>query len=162
MEASRRSDLVERYRAGHGVLVESLVGIDEAGLDARPADGGWTPREVVHHTADSEMTSAIRLRRLIAEDNPVIVGYDGDVFAERLRYLERPIEPALAAIAAARATTVQILDRLTDADWARTGTHSESGPYGVERWLEIYAFHCDEHADQIRRARAEAQANHGK
>jgi hypothetical protein len=155
MDAARRTELVDRYRAGHGVLVESLVGIDAAGLDARPADGGWTPREVVHHTADSEMTSAIRLRRLIAEENPVIVGYDGDTFAARLHYDDRPIEPALAAIASARATTVQILDRLTEPEWARTGTHSESGPYGVERWLEIYALHCDEHADQIRRARAE-------
>ena len=80
-----------------------------AELDHRPADGGWTPREVVHHVADSEMTSAIRLRRLIAEDEPLIVGYDGDEFARRLHYADRPIEPALAAVAAARATTVQIL-----------------------------------------------------
>ena len=156
MDAARRADLIARYRSGHAVIAESLAGIDEAGLDARPADGGWTPREVVHHTADSEMTSAVRLRRLIAEENPTIVGYDGDVFAERLHYADRPIEPALEAIAGARSTTVQILDRLTEAEWERTGTHTESGPYGVERWLEIYAFHCAEHAEQIRRARAES------
>jgi hypothetical protein len=156
MDAARRAELIARYRTGHAVITESLAGIDEAGLDARPADGGWTPREVVHHTADSEMTSAIRLRRLIAEENPTIVGYDGDVFADRLHYTDRPIEPALDAIAGARSTTVQILDRLTEAEWARTGTHTESGPYSVERWLEIYALHCDEHADQIRRAREEA------
>lgn len=155
LDPARRAALVEQYRAGHDAILAALEGIDEAGLDHRPADGGWTPREVVHHTADSEMTSAIRLRRLVAEDDPLIVGYDGDVFAERLRYADRPIEPALAAIAAARATTVQILDRLTDADWARTGTHSEAGPYGIERWLEIYAVHCHDHADQIRAARAE-------
>jgi hypothetical protein len=156
MEATRRADLVARYKGGHAVLVASLAGIDEAGLDARPIDGGWTPREVVHHTADSEMTAGIRLRRLVAEENPVIVGYDGDTFAVRLHYADRPIEPALEAIAAARSTTAQILDRLTDAEWARTGTHTESGAYGVEQWLETYAIHCDDHADQIRRARAEA------
>jgi hypothetical protein len=158
MDATRRAELVARYRIGPEVLRSSLDGIDEAGLDGRPADGGWTPREVVHHTADSEMTSAIRLRRLVAEENPVIVGYDGDLFADRLRYADRPIEPALAAVEAARATTAQILDRLTDADWARTGTHTESGAYGVERWLEIYAEHCHEHADQIRAVRAETGA----
>jgi hypothetical protein len=156
MDVARRAELVERYRVGPEVLRASLDGLDEAGLDARPKDGGWTPREVVHHTADSEMTSAIRLRRLVAEENPVIVGYDGDLFADRLRYGARPIEPALAAVEAARSTTVQILDQLTEADWARTGTHTESGAYGVEHWLEIYADHCDDHADQIRRARAEA------
>lgn len=161
MDAASRADLVGRYKAGHGRLLEALDGLDEDGLDVRPADGGWSPRQVVHHTADSEMTAAIRLRRLVAEEDPLIVGYDGDEFARRLDYAGRPIGPALDAIAAVRATTAQILDRLTEADWRRTGTHSEMGPYGVERWLEIYAVHCEEHADQIRRARAEAEAGTG-
>jgi hypothetical protein len=152
MDAARRKELVEQYRAGYEEIAAALVGLDEDALDRRPTDGGWTAREVVHHTADSEMTSAIRLRRLIAEDEPVIVGYDGDEFARRLHYGERAIEPALAAIAAARSTTAQILDGLTDAEWQRTGTHTENGPYGVERWLEIYAVHCHDHAAQIRRA----------
>lgn len=157
MDASRRRELVDRYRAGPAVIAAAVAGLDDAALDTRPPDGGWTPREVVHHTADSEMTSAIRLRRLIAEDDPLIVGYDGDEFARRLHYADRPIGPALDAIAAARSTTVQILDGLPEAEWRRSGTHSESGPYGVERWLEIYAEHCHEHADQIRRALADGR-----
>jgi hypothetical protein len=152
MDAERRGLLIERYRSGPGVIAAAVAGLDAAALDTRPADGGWTPREVVHHTADSEMTSAIRLRRLIAEDDPLIVGYDGDEFARRLHYADRPIEPALAAIESARSTTAQILERLTDDEWQRTGTHSESGSYGVERWLEIYADHCHDHADQIQQA----------
>ena len=152
LDVDRRRELVERYRAGPAVIREAVAGLDAAALDRRPADGGWTPREVVHHTADSEMASAIRLRRLVAEEEPLIVGYDGDEFARRLRYAERPIEPALDAIAAARSTTLQIFDGLSEAEWARTGRHSELGEYGVERWLEIYAEHCHEHADQIRRA----------
>jgi hypothetical protein len=152
MDAERRGLLIERYRSGPGVIAAAVAGLDDAALDTRPADGGWTPREVVHHTADSEMTSAIRLRRLIAEDDPLIVGYDGDEFARRLHYADRPIEPALAAIESARSTTAQILERLTDDEWQRTGTHSESGSYGVERWLEVYADHCHDHADQIQQA----------
>ena len=46
--------------------------------------------------------------------------------------------------------------RLGDADWARVGTHSESGAYGVETWLEIYTAHPYDHADQIAKARASA------
>jgi len=156
MDTDRRTALVAQYEAGPAVLNAAVAGLSDAELDHRPADGGWTPREVVHHVADSEMTSAIRLRRLIAEDDPLIVGYDGDEFARRLHYSKRPIEPALAAVTAARTTTAQILHGLTEAEWARTGTHSDSGAYGVGQWLEIYAVHCDEHADQIRRALAEA------
>ncbi len=154
MDTRERAALVESYIAGPAAIRASVDGITGTQLDARPADGGWSPREIVHHTADSEMTAAIRLRRLIAEDDPLIVGYDGDEFARRLHYGDRPIEPALEAIAAVRATTAQILAGLTEAEWGRTGTHSESGPYGVERWLEIYGAHCHEHADQIRRVRA--------
>jgi len=152
VDTERRSALVAQYEAGPEVLRAAVDGLTDVELDHRPADGGWTPREVVHHVADSEMTSAIRLRRLIAEEDPLIVGYDGDEFARRLHYANRPIEPALAAVEAARATTAQILHGLTDAEWSRAGTHSESGPYGVEAWLEIYAVHCDDHAQQIREA----------
>ena len=162
LDPVRRAALIERYRAGHAAVVDALAGITDAELDARPAgDGEWTPREVVHHMADSEMTSAIRLRRLIAEDNPVIVGYDGDEFARRLHYADRPIGPSLDAVAAARSTTADILDRLTEAEWQRTGTHTESGAYGVGQWLEIYASHAHDHAEQIRRARDEAASRGG-
>lgn len=152
MDTERRQQLVEQYRQGYAAVVSALDGISEAELDRRPAPGKWTAREIVHHLADSEMTSAIRLRRLIAEDNPVIVGYDQEEFARRLRY-DRPIAASLGALEAARATTCEILDRLTDAEWQRTGTHSESGPYSVITWLEIYAVHAHDHGDQIRRAR---------
>jgi len=107
---------------------------------------------IAHHLADSEMTSAIRLRRLIAEDNPVIDGYDEAVFAKRLTS-DRPIEPSLEAMRWARESTAQILERLTEDDWQRAGTHSERGPYSVEDWLTIYANHGHDHAKQIERSR---------
>ena len=54
---------------------------------------------------------------------------------------------------AVRAASLALLEALTPDEWERTGTHSESGPYSVDRWLEIYARHPHEHAEQIRRAR---------
>ncbi len=162
IDPDRRAALVDRYRAGHAVVLEAVAGITDRELDARPAgEGEWTAREVVHHLADSEMTSAIRLRRLIAEDQPVIVGYDGDEFARRLHYADRPIGPSLDALAAARSTTADILDRLSESEWRRAGTHTESGAYGVEQWLEIYASHAHDHAAQIRRARDAAASGGG-
>jgi DinB superfamily len=156
MEQGTRAQLVERYKEGTSVFAEALEGITDGELDARPGPKEWTAREVVHHMADSEMTSAIRLRRLIAEDAPTIQGYDQEEYAQRLFYAERPIEASVGAVAASRQTTGDILDRLTDEQWARGGTHTESGPYGVEAWLEIYADHAHDHADQIRRARESA------
>ena len=153
MDQAERDQLIAQYEAGYDAVTAALAGITGAEWDAREAPGEWSPRQIVHHLADSEMTSAIRLRRLIVEDNPVIVGYDQEEFARRL-YYDRPVESSLAAFKAARDTTAQILHWLSRADWSRAGTHSESGRYSVEDWLSIYGVHAHDHADQIRRARA--------
>jgi hypothetical protein len=144
--------LVERYQAGIAEVNDALEGATEADLDRRPAPGEWSAREVAHHLADSETMSTIRLRRLIAEDQPVIQAYDEAEFARRLHY-DRPVDHSLAVFAAVRTANIELLDRLTEEEWARTGTHSDDGPYSVVGWLEIYAAHGHDHADQIRRAR---------
>lgn len=153
MTGEERHALVDQYAAGYDTILAALAGITAEEWESREAPGEWSPRQVVHHLADSEMTSAIRLRRLIAEENPVIVGYDQDLFADRLFY-DRPVESSLAAFKAARDSTVSILRLLDETQWQRAGTHSESGRFSVEDWLAIYAVHAVEHADQIRRARA--------
>lgn len=77
MDAAQRARLIERYRDGYRVVVEALDGITEEELD-RSADDGWTPREIVHHLGDSEMTGATKIRLLLVQDNPAIQGYDQD------------------------------------------------------------------------------------
>jgi hypothetical protein len=158
MDDKTRRELIERYKDGYRVVSEALLRATDEELDARPAPGKWTAREIVHHLADSEMTSAIRLRLLLAQDRPTIVGYDQEEFARRL-YYHRPIPASLDAFEAARRSTAEILDHLTATEWRREGTHSESGPYGIERWLEIYADHAHKHAEQILVARAAARTN---
>ena len=153
MNAAEREALIDQYEDGLRAVSTALEEISEAELDAREAPGEWSPREVVHHLADSEMTSAIRLRLLIAQDAPTLLGYDQEAFVRNL-YPDRPIEPSLAAFGAARAATAPILRRLSAEQWQRAGTHSESGSYSVEDWLRIYGDHAHNHADQIRRARA--------
>jgi hypothetical protein len=156
MDKDTRKKMVDQYKNGYRVVAEALTGATDEELDARPAPGKWTAREIVHHLADSEMTSAIRLRLLLAMPRPNIAGYDQDEFARRLFY-DRPIEASLEAFKAARRSTAEILDRLTDADWSREGSHSEHGAYSVERWLEIYASHAHQHATQIKVARDSAR-----
>ena len=147
-----RSTLLERYATGAGAVDAAVDRLSDEELDRRPPSGEWTAREIVHHLADSESMAYIRLRRLIAEDDPVIAGYDEPEWGRRLHY-ERPIDASLAVVRAVRVASHQLLTTLTDDEWARAGTHSESGPYSVDGWLAIYAEHSHEHADQIRRAR---------
>ena len=156
MDRRTRDQLVARYKDGHRRVAEALQGASDAELDARPAPGKWSAREIVHHLADSEMTSAVRLRLLVAEDHAQIRPYDQEQFARTLHY-DRPIAASMLAFQAARLSSGELLDRLSDAQWAKAGTHPEHGSYGVERWLEIYAEHAHKHADQITRARASAR-----
>ena len=147
-----RTALLERYRTGAADVDDALVGITDDELDRRPPSGAWTAREIVHHLADSEAMAYIRLRRLVAEDEPVIHGYDEPEWARRLHY-DRPVDASLAVVRAVREASHQLLTVMSPHDWARIGTHTESGPYSVEGWLGIYAEHGHDHADQIRRAR---------
>ena len=153
MTAAERSELIATYAAGYEEVMQALAGFTPETLTAHPLPGKWSAAEIVQHLADSEMTSAIRLRRLLVEDRPVIQGYDQDLFATRLQYNQRDIAPALDAFKSARATTVQLLHLMTNDDWLCEGTHSESGRYTAEDWLRIYAAHAHGHADQIRQLR---------
>lgn len=147
-----RAALLDRFRTGFADVEAALAGISDSELDHPAPDGGWTARQVVHHLADSEGTAYVRLRRLIAEDDPMIVGYDEPEYARRLHY-DRPIASSLAVLRAVRESSLSLLESLTPAEWERHGTHTESGAYSVGRWLEIYAAHSHDHADQIRAAR---------
>jgi hypothetical protein len=157
MTKEQREKLIERYASGADEVASSLEGFPSEALTTTAFAGKWSAAEIVHHLADSEMIAAIRLRRLIAEERPVIQAYDQAAYAARLRYNGRDIQPALDALRSARATTIQLLRTIPEEEWGATGWHSEVGLYTAERWLEIYAEHAHKHAEQIRRQRAALQ-----
>jgi hypothetical protein len=153
MTKEERKVLIDRYAGGADEVTRSLEGFPPGALTAHPIPGKWSACEIVHHLADSESISAIRLRRLLAEEKPVLDGYDQERYAARLRYNEREHAAALELFRGVRAATVPLLRMMSEEDWSRTGWHSESGLYTTERWLEIYAAHAHDHAAQIRRLR---------
>jgi len=151
MTFEERTELIARYKDGYNEVSRALDAFPADSLTAHPIAGKWSAAEIVHHLADSETTSGLRLRRLLVEDHPLIQGYDQDAYAAALNYNRREIAPSLEAFRAARATAAQLFEFMADEDWLREGTHSESGSYGAEDWLKIYAAHAHNHAAQIRR-----------
>lgn len=146
-----RHALIRRYAEGPAVLEAAVRAAPPGAMQWRPGPSAWSVHEVVVHCADSEANAHMRLRYLLAEPEPVIIGYDQDRWAVILDYHRHPLEPALATVAAVRANTVPLLERLGEAQWHRAGRHTESGPYSVRTWLEIYAEHLHQHARQVER-----------
>ena len=159
MTPEERGALMVRYRDGAAAFRAAMADVHDDELDERPLEGEWTVREIAHHLADSELNSAVRLRRLIAEDEPVLQGYDEMEFVRRLHVTERPIASSIEAAAAARASTLTILEAMTEDEWSRSGTHMDQGTYAVEEWLRDYADHPWDHAEQARRVLAALRAS---
>ena len=146
-----REDLIRQYADGPALLRKALDAVPREALKWRPAPGKWSVHEVIVHCADSETNAHMRIRYLVGESNPVIVGYDQDGWASTFNYHALPLEPAMATIEAVRANTVPLLLSLPETAWKKTGTHSEVGSYSVEKWMAAYAEHLDVHARQIER-----------
>ena len=148
---AEREALIRRYEEGPGKLRAALSRVPREAVKWRPAEGKWSAHEVVVHCGDSETNAAMRIRYLVAEEKPVVLGYDQARWARVLDYHHAKIELALAAVDVMRAHTVNLLRHLPESAWSIVATHSHSGAYSTEDWLNVYAEHLEKHAGQIDR-----------
>jgi hypothetical protein len=152
-DAERRR-LIDRYAEGPARLRAAIESVPAEARRWRPAEGKWTAHEIVCHCADAEINAAMRVRYLLCERDPLIQAYDQDAWAKELRYHDFPLEPSLEAVRATRTHTANLLRTLSPEDWKKTGRHSESGVWDVDKWLTIYSEHVHRHSEQIDRALA--------
>jgi len=145
-------ELAARYEASTQAFLSLVSTLTESGLDCADAEG-WTPRQVIHHVADSEAQSYARLRRLIAEPGTSIQGYDEGKWAENatLGYAQSEVAPSIEVFAAVRKSSYFLLQRLSESELENKGIHTESGEYSIHTWLETYTNHPLDHANQIRK-----------
>ena len=120
---------------------------------APEAPGKWSIRDVVQHLADSELNGSIRFRMVLAQDRPPLIGYDQDLWAQRLHYSETKIDEAMAEFTTLRRANVRLFERTNDADRARVGIHSERGEESLAHLMKLYAAHDLVHLRQIERIR---------
>ena len=151
MLATEIDSMIRRYAEGAALLRAAWARVPEAARKWRPAADKWSAHKVVVHCADSEVNSHGRLRYLLAEKDPLIVGYDQDVWAKALDYHAHPADTALATVDAVRANTVPLLRHLPADAWLKSGRHTESGAFSVEKWMRAYAEHLEIHSRQIDR-----------
>jgi len=162
LSAEEREKLILEYEKGAAVLRTAWESVPEDAEKWRPAPDKWSAHEVVIHCADSETYAATRIRLLIGEKEPLIVGYNQEAWAKTFNYHSQSTDRALRSIDAVRTGTLPILRSLSEADWAKEGRHTESGPYNACDWLKSYGGHLTNHAKQIERNLAAYRAAAGR
>jgi hypothetical protein len=130
-------------------LREAVRGLTPDRLDTPYRDGGWTPRQIVHHVPDSHLNAYVRFKLALTEDVPLIKPYDQDLWAGLDDSRLTPIETSLALVEALHVRWVILLRSLPDASFQRTFNHPEMGIVPLDRVLALYAWHGQHHAAQI-------------
>ena len=156
------STLLERYRRGPEVLAVVLTGVFGEEEDFTTAAGKWSIRQIIAHLADAELVGAHRMRQVIAENNPTLVAFDQDAWAQNLDYARRKPKQSLETFRRVRAENYELLKELPESAFERTGNHTENGAMTLRRLLEGYASHAESHARQLQQIRDAYKQAKGK
>lgn len=143
--------LIEQYAQGYDKLREAVHGLSEGELRFQPAPGKWSIHEILVHVADAEIVGIQRLKKVLAEDQPILPVYDQDAWANKLSYDQSDAQQHLQLFALLRESMLPILRTVSTGDWSRIGIHSEAGPLTFHQLLQKYVDHVSDHLKQIER-----------
>jgi hypothetical protein len=139
------AEVMDTYLAGPSLVRRSVANMTRDQLIARPVPGKWSTLEVVCHLVDSEQAWTFRMKRVLAEDRPLLIGYNEARFPSALGYQGRDLEEELALLERLRGQMGRILRDLPESALARTGVHSESGLLTLAEMVRIEADHVLHH-----------------
>jgi uncharacterized damage-inducible protein DinB len=144
---------IDQYARGGALPRSAIAGLGRDALLARPSDGSWSIQQIIIHLQDSELAYADRMKRVIAEENPPLIGYDQSLFAQNLFYDEQSAADAVAIVELNRRNMTRILRKLPDATFARIGTHNERGPMTLAQLVVSATEHLEHHLRFIEKKR---------
>lgn len=133
-----------------GLLEQAIENLDEAQLETPYRDGGWTLKQVVHHLADSHMNALSRLKFTLTEDNPTVMGYDEQKWAETAEYKLLPVNVSVTMLHTIHAKLYALYSSVKEEDWKRPYIHSQSKKQ-FDLWylFGMYAWHGKHHVGHI-------------
>lgn len=145
--------MIEQYAKGAGMVAESIKGLAREEFLATPVPGTWSIQQIVMHLMDSDLIASDRMKRIIAEEQPAIIGYNETAFSQKLHYDK--LDPIVAAeiFRQNREMTAVILRNLPDAAFARSGMHNERGRITLAEVLAMYVQHLEHHLGFLRHKR---------
>jgi hypothetical protein len=154
MSTSGASQLLHAYLDGPPSVRRSVSDMTTEQLTARPVAGKWSTLEVVCHLVDSEQMCCHRMKRVIAEENPLIINCDETRFTTSLAYQTHELEEELTLLDCMRKQMARVLAGLSAEAWSRTCVHSESGLMTLTDMLRAEVDHLPHHIRHIGEKRA--------
>ena len=128
-----------------------LFDANERMLAARYRKGGWTARQVLVHISDIEVVFLDRMRRVLAQDKPLLMAMDPDGWADKLAYAKRDLGLAQAQFVAARSSIIELIEANRD-QAERFGVHSEAGRLTLADVVKKVEWHHRHHLEQVEAA----------
>ena len=148
VDPARRAEYIQTYSELPEKLASAVAGLTDEQLDTPYRDGGWTLRQTVHHLADSHLNGFARVKFALTEDGPTIKPYFEDRWAE-LADSSLPIEPSMKMLEGIHARLTELLQKLDDKQFERTYINPESGPWTLDAFVALYAWHSLHHTAHI-------------
>lgn len=149
-EAPFEPERVARFLGSALATIEGELAAlgDAAGW--RPAEGEWSANECVGHIVEAERRGFNgRIRTMLAEDGPLLRGWDQvGVAAARQDHLRAGAEVA-AELRAIRLDSIALVRSLRPEDLARTGLHDRVGQLRVSDLLGEWVHHDRNHIRQL-------------
>ncbi|MBX3385270.1 MAG: DinB family protein [Phycisphaeraceae bacterium] len=161
------AELIDRYAMGVERFDARVLKLDDAALDTafltgtevtmpdgtRGPLGIWPVRVLLGHLADAEIVLVHRMRRVVAEDRPVLAYWDENAFIDAGLYAGpgRPIAAFVATVHTLRKWTTEWLRTLSDQQWARIGLHTQNGEQSVRTIANYATWHLEHHAIYLNR-----------
>ncbi len=148
LSTEQRTQKIAQIAEHPPAIAKAVSGLTDEQLDTPYRDGGWTPRQVVHHLADSHAHAYIRFRNTVAEDVPTIKPYDQKVWAA-WPDSKLPVDCSLKLLDGLHERWATFLASLPEDAWTRTANHPEHGEMTLDNFLEVYSAHGAKHVKQI-------------
>lgn len=145
--------LITNYANGYQLLLDAIHGLSDEELSFKPTPESWSIKEILVHIADAELVGIHRMKKVLSEENPLLTGYDQDLWTNRLDYAQLDYQQYLALFKLMRESFIPVLNRLTEKDMLRTGIHTEVGKLTLRDLLRNYVNHINDHLKQIQRVR---------
>ena len=120
-------------------------------LRGRAIPGKWTANEIIGHLADSEWVYGYRMRLILCEDEPAIVGTRQDAWVAALRHNEREPSELVEIFRTLRGLNLAVWKQISPEELQRSGQHSERGAESLGQVLQLLAGHDLSHLQQIGR-----------